>query len=134
MVDKGKTVHIHYTGKLDDGTVFDSSQGKDPLTFEIGANQVIKGFEENVEPLDVGDSTEFRIEPEAAYGPHDPELVVKVPATQAPDGLNPGDRVQLQDGRPATVVDVEEEAVTIDANHPLAGEALTFEVELVAAE
>jgi peptidylprolyl isomerase len=132
MVDKGATVHVHYTGKLEDGTVFDSSQGRDPLAFEVGANQVISGFEEEVSALDVGDSTTFRIEPEAAYGPHKPELVVTLPAAQAPDGLSEGDRVQLQDGRPATVVEVADEGVTIDANHPLAGKALEFDVEVVA--
>lgn len=132
MVDNGATVHVHYTGKLEDGTVFDSSQGKDPLAFEVGANQVIPGFEENIKALDVGDSTTFTIEPEAAYGPHKPELVVDLPAAQAPDGLSAGDRVQLQDGRPATVVEATTEAVTIDANHPLAGRTLEFEVQLVA--
>jgi peptidylprolyl isomerase len=132
MVDKGATVHVHYTGKLEDGTVFDSSQGRDPLAFEVGANQVISGFEEEIETLDVGESKTFRIEPEKAYGPHKPELVVTLPAAQAPDGLSEGDRVQLQDGRPATVVEVADDAVTIDANHPLAGKALEFEVEVVA--
>jgi peptidylprolyl isomerase len=132
MVDNGTTVQVHYTGKLEDGTVFDSSQGKEPLAFEVGANQVIPGFEENIKPLEVGESTSFTIEPEAAYGPHNPELVVDIAATQAPDGLTPGDRVQLQDGRPATVIDVDADKVTIDANHPLAGKKLEFEVELVA--
>jgi FKBP-type peptidyl-prolyl cis-trans isomerase 2 len=132
MVDDGTTVRVHYTGKLEDGTVFDSSEGRDPLTFEVGASQVIPGFEENVKALEIGESTTFTIEPEAAYGPHNPELVVDLAAAQAPDGLTAGDRVQLQDGRPATVVDVGEESVTIDANHPLAGKKLEFEVQLVA--
>lgn len=133
MLTEGNTVQVHYTGKLEDGTVFDSSEGRDPLSFEVGANQVITGFEEKIKELDVGDSTTFTVEPEAAYGPHNPELVVSVPATQAPDGLAEGDRVQLQDGRPATVVDVGAEEVTIDANHPLAGKTITFEVEVVDA-
>lgn len=132
MVDNGTTVQVHYTGKLEDGTVFDSSQGRDPLSFEVGANQVIPGFEENVKGLEVGESATFTIEPEKAYGVHNPDLVVGIAAAQAPDGLNPGDRVQLQDGRPATVVEVADDKVTIDANHPLAGKTLEFEVELVA--
>jgi peptidylprolyl isomerase len=126
-----KTMHVHYTGKLDDGTVFDSSADREPLSFEVGSGQVIPGFEEQVKDLEVGESATFTLEPEQAYGPHDPRLIMEVPATQAPEGLSEGDRVRLQDGRAATVVEIGTERVTIDANHPLAGKALTFEVQLV---
>lgn len=131
MVNEGDTVHVHYTGKLDDGTVFDSSRERDPLVFEVGAKQVIAGFDENVKELEVGDSTTFRLEPDQAYGERRDDLIADVPASNAPDGLEKGDKVQLQDGRRATVLSVTDDKVTIDANHPLAGRALTFDVELV---
>lgn len=133
MPDNGSTVTVHYTGRLDDGTEFDSSRDRDPLTFELGKGQVIPGFESAVRDLEVGQSATVRLEPEEAYGPHDPEKVLSVPAERAPEGLSVGDRVLLGQ-TPATVVAVEEDVVRVDANHPLAGEALTFEVELVAVE
>lgn len=132
MTRDSRTLQVHYTGKLDDGTVFDSSADREPLSFEVGAGQVIPGFEEQIKGLEVGEQATFTLEPEEAYGPHDPRLIMEVPATQAPDGLSEGDRVRLQDGRAATVVEIGSERVRIDANHPLAGKALTFEVQLVA--
>jgi FKBP-type peptidyl-prolyl cis-trans isomerase 2 len=131
MIENGSTVHVHYTGTLDDGTMFDSSRERDPLAFEIGAGQVIPGFDENIKGLSQGDTAKFRLEPAQAYGERRDDLVAAVPADNAPDGLSEGDQVQLQDGRRATVVDVGDDAVTIDANHPLAGKALTFDVEVV---
>ena len=133
MPDNGSTVTVHYTGRLDDGTQFDSSRDRDPLTFELGKGQVIPGFESAVRDLEVGQTATVRLEPEEAYGHHDPEKVVSVPAERAPEGLSVGDRVLLGQ-TPATVVSVEEDVVRVDANHPLAGEALTFELELVAVE
>lgn len=132
MPADGDQVSVHYTGRLDDGTEFDSSRDGDPLTFELGAGQIIPGFEEAVRKLSVGESTTITLEPSSAYGQPDPSLVVDVPAENAPDGLSAGDRVMLGNGVPATVVVVGEEAVKIDANHPLAGHTLTFDLELVA--
>jgi len=134
MADVGDTVTVHYTGTLDDGTVFDTSKGRDPLSFEIGSDEVIAGFDKAVRDLDVGESASVRVEATEAFGDHNPELVVAVPTDNAPDGLSQGDRVQIKDGGVATVVEVSDDFVTIDANHPLAGRPLNFEIELVSVE
>lgn len=131
MPTTGDTVTVHYTGKLDDGTEFDSSRGGDPLSFELGAGQIIPGFETAVRDMSVGDQATVRLEPTDAYGMPDPDLVMKVPSDNAPDGLAAGDRVMLGNGAQAVVLETDAETVTIDANHPLAGHALTFEIELV---
>jgi peptidylprolyl isomerase len=133
----GDTVRIHYTGKLDDGTQFDSSAGGDPLEFALGQGQVIPGFEVAVEGMAVGDTESFRIEPEEAYGQHQPELVQEVPRSALPQEIQPEVGMALQSKSPEghvtelTVTEVTDEAITIDANHPLAGQALSFDIELV---
>ena len=133
----GDTVHVHYTGRLEDGTVFDSSEGRDPLEFTLGAGSVIAGFEQAVEGLAEGETADARLEPEQAYGPVRDDLVMAVPRAQLPDGMNPevGDQLamQTQDGQnvPVRVVDADESTIRIDANHPLAGKTLIFELELV---
>jgi peptidylprolyl isomerase len=135
---QGETVAVHYTGKLDSGEVFDSSRGRDPLEFTLGAGQVIPGFEQAVEGLTVGDSKEVRLDPADAYGEPQQELVVEVPAEQFPEGAEPevGHQVQVQvapgESRVARIAEVREDAVRLDLNHPLAGQALTFDLELVA--
>ena len=133
----GDTVHVHYTGRLEDGTVFDSSEGRDPLEFKLGEGSVIAGFEQAVEGLEVGEKADARLEPDEAYGPVRDDLVMAVPREQLPDGMDPdvGDQLamQTQDGQnvPVTVVDTDDASVKIDANHPLAGKTLIFELELV---
>lgn len=133
----GDTVHIHYTGKLDDGEVFDSSQGRDPLSFELGAGQVIPGFEEAVQGMSVGDSKTTRIEAENAYGPRRDELTMSFSRSDLPQGLDPevGQQLQMQTDQgqafPVTVTETDAESISVDANHALAGEALTFDIELV---
>ena len=127
----GDTVAVHYTGRLDDGQVFDSSEGREPLSFVLGSGQVIPGFDSGVAGLSVGESRSVRIEPADAYGERDESMVIAVPKEQAPDGLTAGTRVMVGE-HTATVVDVTTDAVVVDANHPLAGEALNFELELVA--
>lgn len=134
MPGAGDTVSVHYTGTLDDGTQFDSSRGGEPLTFEMGAGQLISGFESAVETLEVGQSTKVRLEPGDAYGEQRSDLLLQVPSGQAPDGLEVGDRVMLGNGAQATVVSIDPDTVTIDANHPLAGQALTFDIELVSVD
>jgi peptidylprolyl isomerase len=129
----GDTVRVHYTGRLDSGEVFDSSQGGEPLSFAVGAGQVIAGFESAVDGLALGSSVTVRLDPADAYGPRQDEMVLTLPAEQAPPGLSAGQAVMLGD-HPATVVQVSDEAVVVDANHPLAGEALTFDIELVAID
>lgn len=128
----GDLVAVHYRGTLDDGTEFDSSAGREPLEFELGSGQVIAGFDDAVRGLAVGESVTVRIPPADAYGPRSDDAVIPVPIDQAPEGLEAGDQVQLATGAVATVLEVTEESVVIDANHPLAGEALTFEIEVVS--
>ena len=132
MPVSGDRVMVHYTGTLDDGSEFDSSRGREPLEFELGAGQVISGFESAVGPLSFGDSTTFRLEPGDAYGEIQDDLVFAVPIANSPEGLAVGDSVQLATGQPATVISTSGETVQVDANHPLAGQALTFSVELVS--
>ena len=134
---KGDKVRIHYTGTLDDGTQFDSSAGSDPLEFELGANQVIPGFEAAIMGMSPGDTDKIRIEAEQAYGPRREEMVLTAPRDQIPPGLDPqvGQQLQLQhpSGEDVAVVvtEVTDESVTLDGNHPLSGQALSFELELV---
>ena len=130
----GDTVSVHYEGTLDDGEVFDSSMGRGPLKFKIGSGQVIPGFDRAVRGLSVGESTTARMVPEEAYGPIRADLVLDVPRADAPPDLVVGDRAQLASGATVVVVAITDEIVRIDANHPLAGQALTFEIELVAID
>ena len=127
----GDTVSVNYTGTLDDGTVFDSSQGRSPLTFKVGSGQVIKGFDDAVIGMAVGDKKTVHLTPDEAYGQHRSDLVLKIPAANAPSGLKVGDQVQLGNGAPAKVTDITGDTVTVDANSPLAGKALNFEIELM---
>jgi len=134
---KGDSVKVHYTGKLDDGTVFDSSVGREPLDFTAGAGQVIAGFDEAVIGMAVGQKKTVRIAPEQAYGPHNPEMTLQVPRNDLPAEIQPEIGMQLEASQEGghsmvvTVVEVTDDSVTFDANHPLAGKALTFEIEVV---
>jgi FKBP-type peptidyl-prolyl cis-trans isomerase 2 len=134
VASDGDTVAVNYRGTLDDGTEFDSSEGREPLTFVVGSGQVIAGFDDAVRGLAVGESRTVRIEPEDAYGEYTDEAVIDFPADSAPEGLQVGDAVTLGNGGRGTVLEITDESVKIDANHPLAGEALTFEIELVSIE
>ncbi len=134
---QGDTVQIHYTGRLDDGTVFDSSQDREPLSFTLGEGKVIPGFENAVEGMETGEKKTTTIPSEEAYGPRREELLMSVPREQVPDGIDPepGQRLRMQagDGRTfdVTVAEATGEQLVLDANHPLAGEDLTFDIELV---
>ena len=134
----GDTVKIHYTGTLDDGSQFDSSAGRDPLEFEIGSGQVIPGFEKAVEGMAVGDSKQVNVPPEEAYGPRQEQMIQEVPKSALPGDLEPEKGMQLQAQNPQgqtmqlTVTEVGEDTITVDGNHPLAGQALNFAIELVA--
>jgi peptidylprolyl isomerase len=133
----GDTVSIHYTGTLDDGTQFDSSSGRDPLEFTLGTGQVIPGFDKAVEGMAVGDSKSVNIPPEDAYGPRHDQMIQDVPMTALPDDLEPVEGMALQaqgqDGQVInlTVTAVSDDSITVDGNHPLAGQALNFDIELV---
>jgi len=133
----GDTVKIHYTGTLDDGTQFDSSAGRDPLQFTLGTGQVIPGFDKAVEGMTVGDSKQVNIPAEDAYGPRREQMVQDVPRSALPNDLDPVEGMALQakgqDGQVInlTVTDVKDDSITVDGNHPLAGKALNFDIELV---
>jgi len=142
----GDTVKVHYTGRLEDGSVFDSSECHDeecgcetgPLEFTIGEGQVIPGFEQAVTGMSIGESKTVTIPVAEAYGDRQDELVAQVPRSDLPEGMNPEVGQQLEvtqeDGSsfPVLVIDVAEESITLDANHPLAGKDLTFDLKLVA--
>jgi peptidylprolyl isomerase len=133
----GDKVRVHYTGKFDDGTVFDSSQGGAPLEFTIGEGQVIPGFEKAVVGMNPGDKKTEKIPADNAYGPYMEEMVLKVERNQVPADFDPkiGDQLAIQNPEgqaiPVIITDVDDENITLDANHPLAGQDLTFEIELV---
>ena len=137
-VTGGETVQVHYSGSLADGTVFDSSDGRDPLTFVVGAHQVIPGFEKAVMGMEVGDKVTVTIEPDEAYGPRHEELQQSVSLSDFESEPCVGGMVELvsPEGErlPGTIVGIEGDKVAIDFNHPLAGETLTFEVSLVGIE
>lgn len=133
----GDTVRVHYTGTLSDGSTFDSSEGRDPLEFVVGSGQVIPGFDAAVSDLEVGDTATVTIVAADAYGEHSDEGLQTFPRDAFPPDADPevGWAVELSapDGQrvPATVAEVTDESITLDFNHPLAGEDLTFEITLV---
>ena len=137
---KGDAVQVHYTGRLEDGTVFESSEGGEPLSFTLGEGNVIEGFEEAVVGMTPGESTTAHLSPEEGYGAHRDDLVIQVRADQIAGGVDPevGQQLQLhlQNGQqiPVTVTAVANGMVTIDANHPLAGKTLIFDIALVAID
>jgi peptidylprolyl isomerase len=134
----GDNVKIHYTGTLDDGSRFDSSEGRDPLAFTLGGGQVIAGFDEAVNGMTVGEQKTVRLEPAQAYGERHQELVQEVPKSALPADMQVEMGMGLQargpDGQVMNLVvtAISEDTIEVDGNHPLAGEALTFAIELVA--
>ncbi len=135
---KGDMVAVHYTGRLADNTEFDSSRGRQPLRFEVGAGQVIPGFEKGIIGMEPGETRTIQIAAADAYGDYDENHIVEVQRSMFPPDIEPevGQQLQVQqqDGQaiPVVVREVKDDTVRLDANHPLAGEALTFEVELVS--
>ena len=133
----GDTVRIHYTGTLSDGSTFDSSAGREPLEFTLGAGQVIVGFDKAVDGMATGETKTVNIPADEAYGERDPRRVQSLPRTQIPEGtpLDIGTQLQMttQTGQAflVTVSEVTDDEVVLDANHRLAGKDLTFEIELV---
>ncbi len=133
----GDTVRIHYTGTLDDGTQFDSSSGREALEFALGSGQVIPGFDSAVSGMAVGETRNVTIEPDDAYGQRHEQLVQTVPRDALPDDIDPAVGMHLQSQSPdgevmnLFVTEVGDEMITLDANHPLAGQALNFSIELV---
>lgn len=133
----GDTVRIHYTGTLSDGTTFDSSEGRDPLEFTVGSGDIIPGLDKAMPGMQVGETKKVTVPCDEAYGPIKPEAMQTVERAQIPDHipLDPGTALQVQDqtgqAMAVTVAEVTEDKVILDANHPLAGKDLTFDVELV---
>ena len=133
---QGDTVRVHYTGTLDDGQEFDSSRGLEPLTFTLGAGSVIQGFDDAITGMSVGDEKRVTIPASEAYGPRRDELTLRLPRTELPSDLEleEGSQLRMEQGDQSIVVTVREvgdHTVTLDANHPLAGESLTFDLQLV---
>ncbi|WP_170365325.1 FKBP-type peptidyl-prolyl cis-trans isomerase [Ruegeria arenilitoris] len=137
-IKQGDTVRIHYTGTLRDGNVFDSSEGRDPLEFAVGSGQIIPGLDAALPGMEIGEKKRVEVDCQEAYGPINPAMRQDVPREGIPDDipLDPGTQLQMQtpDGQalPVTVVDANEETVTLDANHPLAGQDLIFDIEVVS--
>jgi len=135
--EAGNKVKVHYTGTFDDGEVFDSSRETDPLEFELGAGQVIPGFDQAITGMEVGETKKVRIPEDEAYGPYNPEMVFTTDQSQFDESVNPevGQQFQAEtpDGQPLFLVvkEVDGDKIVMDANHPMAGKDLNFELELV---
>jgi peptidylprolyl isomerase len=136
-VQTGDTIKVHYLGRLTDGSTFDSSEGRPPLEFEVGSGMVIKGFDDGVRGMSVGQKKTIEIPAELAYGERDPEAIIEFPIDQFPAQMRPEIGMQLvmtdNSGHqiPVTVLDVKPDQVVLDANHQLAGQDLIFDLELV---
>ncbi len=138
-IKDGDTVQVHYTGTLDDGSVFDSSKDRDALEFVMGTGMLIAGFEAAVKGREVGETVTVHIQPADAYGEVDNDLVFSVPRSEMPEHINAEEGLQLQlsndeEVMNVTITEVSDDEVVLDANHPLAGQALTFEIEIVAVK
>ena len=130
----GDSVAVHYTGTLDSGEEFDSSRGREPLSFVVGDGRMISGFDAAVRGMVVGESRTVRLEPADAYGESREDLIIELPIEQLPEGLGAGDGVTFTNGAQGVIVEVTGETFSVDANHRLAGQALTFEIEMVSIE
>jgi len=137
QVKKGDTVRVHYTGRLENGEVFDSSRESQPFEFTVGRGEIIPGFEKGIIGMEVGDTRIITVSPGEAYGPRSKELVTKIRRVDLPEQISPAIGLQLRlqtpDGKHIDlfITDMDEDTVTLDANHPLAGNTLVFNVELV---
>ena len=138
MITQGSTVEVHYTGKLTNDEVFDSSEGKEPLKFEVGSGQIIPGFENAILGKNVGDKVTVSIDPTQAYGDVREDLLVKVPFDKMPGEVEVGQTLQADSGQgqPVMVVveQVNEDHVVINGNHPLAGKELVFDIEIISVQ
>jgi FKBP-type peptidyl-prolyl cis-trans isomerase SlpA len=137
QIKEGASVSVNYTGRLEDGTIFDTSiqEGREPLTATLGQGQLIPGFENGLMGMTVGEKRTIEITPEQAYGEINPELVSEVPLDRVPEGVKVGDQLQGQNQYgPVNVVvrEIKEDAVVLDMNHPLAGKKLIFDLEVVS--
>jgi FKBP-type peptidyl-prolyl cis-trans isomerase SlpA len=138
-ITQNSTVTVNYTGKLEDGTIFDSSlvEGREPLKAKLGEGQLIPGFESGLIDMTIGENKTIEINPTEAYGDYNDELIVEVPKNNVPENVEVG--MMLQTFGPmgpsiVKVLEIKDEVVVLDANHPLAGKKLTFELEVVGVE
>ncbi len=135
---KDDKVKVHYTGKLEDGTIFDSSENRDPLEFVLGAGKMIAGFDKGVTGMKVGEEKTVNIPSAEAYGPHDPQRTVEIDKNQLPKDLKPeiGQKLQMQNPSgqafAVTVMEINDSKIILDANHDLAGKDLIFEIKLIS--
>jgi FKBP-type peptidyl-prolyl cis-trans isomerase 2 len=138
MITQGSTVEVHYTGRFIDGEVFDSSEGKDPLQFQIGSGQIIPGFETAIMGKNIGEKVSVTIAPDQAYGQLREDLVIEVPLDKMPGTVEVGQLLQADggDGQIVQVIvkEIKEEVIVIDGNHPLAGQELLFDIEVVSIQ
>jgi FKBP-type peptidyl-prolyl cis-trans isomerase 2 len=136
-VQSGNTIKIHYHGRLSDGTTFDSSTGRSPLEFTVGSGQVIKGFDDGVQGMSVGEKKTIEIPFIKAYGPEDPSMIIEFPVERLPEDMKPEIGMQLNmnnaEGQqfPVVITGITDENIILNANHPLAGKDLIFDLELV---
>lgn len=135
MIQKGNTITVHYTGRYENGDIFDSSIGKEPLTFKVGEGNIINGFENAILGKEIGDKVEVDIEPIDAYGDYREDLLIEVPNSSLPGAVEVGMSLQAQaeNGTPinVTVKEVKEDSVIVDANHPLSGKRINFSIEII---
>lgn len=138
QVKSGDKVKVHYHGKLTDGSTFDTSEGRDPLEFTVGAGQVIKGFDEALVDMQPGDKKTVNIPVDEAYGARNEDMMVEYPKQDFPADMTPevGMQLHMSDNQgnnfPVVITEIKEEVVILDANHPLAGKDLVFDIELVS--
>ncbi len=138
LVKNGDIVRVHYHGKLTDGTTFDSSEGRDPLEFTVGNGQVIKGFDDALLDMKIGDKKSVNIPVDQAYGERNNDMMMEYPKAEFPEDMNPqpGMEIHMSDNMgnvfPVVIAEVKEEMVLLDANHPLSGKDLVFDIELVS--
>ncbi len=136
-VKKGDIVKVHYTGRFDNGDVFDSSQGREPLQFKAGGQEIIKGLDEAVMGMKPGEKKNVTVNPEEGYGNYNKNLLMEMPKEKIPDDISPEKGMQLQlvnkKGKaiPVVVAEILDKSIRLDANHPLAGKVLYFDLELV---
>lgn len=136
-VKKGDQIKVHFTGRLPDGTTFDSSKEREPLEFEAGSEGIIKGLSEAVIDMEEGDTKKVTVSPEDGFGMRQEELQHEVPCSALPGGVSVGDQLEARDGErviPMWVKELDDEKATVDANHPLAGVELEFEIQLISIE
>ena len=138
QVKNGDTVHLHYKGTLNDGTVFDSSEGREPLSFVVGAGHIIPGLDSALPGMSIGDKKTVTVPSDQAYGPVNPAMRQAIPRAEIPGNIptEVGTQLQMQTQTgeviPVVIVDADDATITLDANHPLAGKDLTFAIELVS--